>query len=177
MHASVSGFILRRVAASGHYVLGPELAAFESEYAQYADAKHCIGVSNGLEALRLALLAMDISSNAEGIVPSNTFIATWLAVTQVGATPVPVEPDSSTYNIDPNEIEAAITSRTKATVPVHLYGQPAHMDPILEIAAKHGLRVLADAAQAHAARYKGRPVGGLGGAVGWSFIQLKPRRV
>jgi len=158
---------------TGWYILGPEVEAFEAEYAAYCEATHCIGVGNGLDALHLALLAMDIGPGDEVIVPSNTYIATWLAVSQCGATPVPVEPDERTYNIDPNRIEAAITPRTKVILPVHLYGQPADMDPILAIARKHGLQVLEDAAQAHGARYKGKRIGGHGDAVAWSFYPGK----
>lgn len=140
---------------SGWYILGPEVEAFEAEYAAYCEAKHCVGVASGLDALHLALLALDVKPGDEVIVPSNTYIATWLAVSQCGAIPVPVEPDPATYNIAPSRIESAITSRTKVILPVHLYGQPADMEPILAIARKHGLRVLEDGAQAHGARYKG----------------------
>ncbi|MCB1155706.1 aminotransferase class I/II-fold pyridoxal phosphate-dependent enzyme, partial [bacterium] len=158
-----------RVLDSGWYILGPEVEAFEDECATYCEAKHCIGVANGLDALHLALLAMGVGPGDEVIVPSNTYIATWLAVSQCGATPVPVEPEVNTYNIDPTRIEAAITERTKVLLPVHLYGQPADIDPILAIARKHGIRVLEDAAQAHGARYKGKRIGGHGDAVAWSF--------
>lgn len=164
---------IARVLDSGWYILGPEVEAFESEYAAYCEAKHAIGVANGLDALHLALLAMGVGPGDEVIVPSNTYIATWLAVSQCGATPVPVEPVEATYNIDPNLIEAAITPRTKVILPVHLYGQPADLDPILEIARKHDLKVLEDGAQAHGARYKGRRIGGLGNAVAWSFYPGK----
>lgn len=163
----------QRVMNSGWYILGEEVDAFESEYAEYCDAQHCIGVGNGLEALHLALLAMDVGPGDEVIVPSNTYIATWLAVSQCGAKPVPVEPIEATYNIDPELIEAAITPRTKVILPVHLYGQPADMDPILSIARKHGLQVLEDAAQAHGARYKGKRLGAHGDAVAWSFYPGK----
>lgn len=162
-----------RVLASGHYILGPEVEAFEQEYAAYCGARHCVGVANGLDALHLALRAMDVGPGDEVIVPSNTYIATWLAVSQCGATPVPVEPDPATHNIDPARIEAAITPCTKVILPVHLYGQPADLDPILAIARKHGLRVLEDAAQAHGARYKGQRVGAHGDAVAWSFYPGK----
>lgn len=162
-----------RVLASGHYILGPEVDAFESEFAAHCEATHCIGLANGLDALHLALRAMDVGPGDEVIVPSNTYIATWLAVSQCGATPVPVEPDARTYNIDPALIEAAITPRTKVILPVHLYGQPADMDPILAIARKHGLRVLEDGAQAHGARYKGQRIGAHGDAVAWSFYPGK----
>lgn len=162
-----------RVVDSGWYILGAEVEAFETEYADYCEARHCVGVGNGLDALHLALRAMNVGVGDEVIVPSNTYIATWLAVSQCGATPVPVEPVEATYNIDPALIEAAITPRTKVILPVHLYGQPAQMKPILAIARKHGLRVLEDAAQAHGARYEGRRIGAHGDAVAWSFYPGK----
>jgi len=162
-----------RTLASGYYIGGPEVEAFEAEFASYCGAAQAIGVANGLDALHLALRAMDIGPGDEVIVPSNTYIATWLAVSQCGATPVPVEPDVRTYNIDPALIEAAITPRTKVILPVHLYGQPADIDPILAIARKHGLRVLEDGAQAHGARYKGQRLGAHGDAVAWSFYPGK----
>lgn len=162
-----------RVLASGWYVLGQEVEAFEAEFAAYCEARQCVSVADGLDALHLALRAMDIGLGDEVVVPSNTFIATWLAVSQCGAIPVPVEPVEGTYNLDPSLIEAAITSRTKAIIPVHLYGQPADMDPILAIARKHGLRVLEDGAQAHGARYKNRRIGAHGDAVAWSFYPGK----
>jgi dTDP-4-amino-4,6-dideoxygalactose transaminase len=158
---------------SGWYILGPELEAFEDEFARYCEVKHCVGVANGLDALHLILRAMGIGPGDEVIVPSNTYIATWLAVSYAGATPVPVEPDEGTYDIDPARIEAAVSERTRAILPVHLYGQTADMDPINEIAARHGLKVLEDAAQAHGARYKGRRAGSLGHAAGWSFYPGK----
>ena len=162
-----------RVLASGYYIGGPEVEAFEEEFATYCGSTHAIGVANGLDALNLALRALDVGPGDEVIVPSNTYIATWLAVSQCGATPVPVEPDARTYNIDPALIEAAITPRTKVILPVHLYGQPADMDPILAIARKHGLRVLEDGAQAHGARYKGQRLGAHGDVVAWSFYPGK----
>ena len=162
-----------RVLASGYYIHGPEVEAFEVEFAKYCQADHCIGVANGLDALSLALRAMDVQPGDEVIVPSNTFIATWLAVSQCGAIPVPVEPHPATFNIDVSKIEAAITPRTKVIIPVHLYGQPADMDGVLTIAKKHGLRVLEDAAQAHGASYKGRRIGSHGDAVTWSFYPGK----
>lgn len=164
---------VNEVIQSGWFVLGPVVDKFEQDYAAYCETKHCVGVGNGLEALHLALLAMDVGPGDEVIVPSNTYIATWLAVSQCGATPVPVEPDERTHNIDPNRIEAAITRRTKVILPVHLYGQPADMDAILSIARQHGLRVLEDGAQAHGARYKGQRLGGHGDAVAWSFYPGK----
>lgn len=163
----------RRVMDSGWFIMGPELEAFEDEFASYSQVKHCIGVGNGLEALHLLLHVYGIGPGDEVIVPSNTFIATWLAVTQCGATPVPIEPDIVTHNIDPARICAAITSHTRAIMPVHLYGQPADMDPINELAVKYGLVVIEDAAQAQGARYKGRRVGSLGHAAGTSFYPGK----
>ncbi|MEY4563889.1 MAG: hypothetical protein RLZZ618_3166 [Pseudomonadota bacterium] len=164
---------VRRVIDSGWYVLGQEGASFEREFAAYCETEHCIGVANGLDALHLILRGYGIGPGDEVIVPSNTFIATWLAVSQAGATPVPVEPDPATHNMDPARIAAAITPRTKAIMPVHLYGQPADMDPILELARKHSLRVIEDAAQGHGARYKGRRTGSLGDAAGFSFYPGK----
>jgi dTDP-4-amino-4,6-dideoxygalactose transaminase len=158
---------------SGWYIGGTEVEAFEANYATYVGANHCIGVGNGLDALHLALKAMDIGPGDEVIVPSNTYIATWLAVSYTGATPVPIEPDEHTYNLDPSKIESAISSKTKAIIPVHLYGQPADLDPILDIARRHKLLVLEDAAQAHGARYKGKRVGAHGDAVAWSFYPGK----
>lgn len=158
---------------TGWYIGGQEVEAFEAEFAAYCEAKHCVGVANGLDALHLALLALGVEPGDEVIVPSNTFIATWLAVSQCGAIPVPVEPDPASYNIDPARIEAAITIRTKVILPVHLYGQPADMDPILAIARKHNLRVLEDAAQAHGARYKGKRIGAHGDVAAWSFYPGK----
>jgi dTDP-4-amino-4,6-dideoxygalactose transaminase len=162
-----------RVLASGWYIQGEECDAFERAFADYTGAAHCMGVANGLDALHLALRAMGVGPGDEVIVPSHTFVATWLAVSQCGAIPVAVEPDPATFNMDPARIEAAITPRTKVILPVHLYGQPADLDPILAIARRHGLRVLEDAAQAHGARYKGRRIGAHGDAVAWSFYPGK----
>jgi dTDP-4-amino-4,6-dideoxygalactose transaminase len=162
-----------RVMASGWYILGPEVEAFEAEWASYCGAAHAVGLANGLDALILALRALDIGPGDEVIVPSNTYIATWLAVSAVGATVVPVEPDPATHNIDPARIEAAITARTRVLLPVHLYGQAADMDPILDLARRHNLRVVEDAAQAHGARYKGRRIGAHGDIVCWSFYPGK----
>ena len=163
----------RRVMESGRYILGEEVECFETEFAAYCGVRHCVGVGNGLEALQLILMAFEIGPGDEVIVPANTYIATWLAVSNVGATPVPVEPDPATSNLDPSRVEAAITSRCRAILPVHLYGQPADMDPIADVARRHGLKVIDDAAQAHGARYKGRRVGGFGDASGWSFYPTK----
>jgi dTDP-4-amino-4,6-dideoxygalactose transaminase len=162
-----------RVMDSGWYLLGRELEAFESEYAQYCGVRHCLGVGNGLDAIHLILRGYDIGPGDEVIVPSHTFIATWLGVTFAGATPVPVEVNPQTYNLDPSLIERAITPRTKAILAVHLYGQTADMDPILEIARRHKLKVVEDAAQAHGARYKGRRAGSLGDAAAFSFYPGK----
>ena len=164
---------IAQVLSSGWYLLGPELEAFESEWAAYTQSQYAVGVANGLDALHLCLRGYGIGAGDEVIVPSNTYIATWLAVSHAGATPVPVEPDEVTCNIDPLLIEAAITPRTKAIIPVHLYGHPADMDPILAIARKHGLRVIEDAAQAHGADYKNRKIGSHGDAVAWSFYPTK----
>ncbi len=158
---------------SGWYIGGEEVEAFEYEFSAYTDTRYCVSVSNGLSALHLALRAMNIGSGDEVIVPSNTYIATWLAVSQCGATPIPVEPLNTTYNIDPNKIESAITFRTKAIIPVHLSGHPVDLDPILLIAKKYGLRVLEDAAQAHGATYKNKRIGGHGDVVAWSFYPGK----
>lgn len=158
---------------SGWYILGSEVEAFEAEWAKYCGAAHAVGVGNGLDALTLALHALEIGDGDEVIVPSNTYIATWLAISSVGATPVPVEPAPSTHNIDPALIESAITSRTRALLPVHLYGQPADLDPILDIACRYGLQVIEDAAQAHGACYKGRRIGAHGDIVCWSFYPGK----
>ena len=164
---------IARVLDSGWYILGEEVDAFEAEWASYCEAKHAVGVASGLDALQLALRSMGVAQGDEVIVPSNTYIATWLAVSQCGATPVPVEPIEATYNIDPDLIESAITTRTKVILVVHLYGQPADLDPIIAIARKYQLRVLEDAAQAHGARYKGRRIGSHGDAVAWSFYPGK----
>jgi dTDP-4-amino-4,6-dideoxygalactose transaminase len=162
-----------RVLNSGSYILGSEVEAFEKEFADFLGVKHCVAVSSGLEALHVALLAIGVAPGDEVLVPANTFIATWLAVSHAGAVPVPVEPDLGTYNIDPGRIQAAITPRTRGIIPVHLYGVPSDIDPILEIARRHGLWVMEDAAQAHGARYKGVRVGGLGDVAGWSFYPGK----
>jgi dTDP-4-amino-4,6-dideoxygalactose transaminase len=164
---------IRRVLESARYIGGPEVAAFEEEYADYCEAKHCVGVANGLDALHLALRAAEIGPGDEVIVPSNTFIATWLAVSLVGASPVPVEPDPETHNLDPARLEAALSPRTRAIIPTHLYGQPANLDPILELARERQLVVIEDAAQAHGARYGGRRIGSHGDMVCWSFYPGK----
>lgn len=162
-----------RVLDKGWYVMGEELAAFETEYARWCGAPHAVGVANGLDALILALRAMDIGPGHEVIVPSNTYIATWLAVSHVGARPVPVEPDESTFNLDPSLIDAAVTPRTRALMPVHLYGQACDMDAILAVARRRGLRVIEDGAQAHGAAWAGQRIGTHGDAVAWSFYPGK----
>ena len=162
-----------RVLNSGSYILGDEVAAFEGEFAAMCGTQHCVGVANGLDALHLALKVLGVGPGDEVIVPSNTYIATWLAVSQCGAVPVPVEPSSETFNIDPDRFVAAITRRTKVILPVHLYGAPADLSPILGIANQYGLRVVEDAAQAHGARYKGSRIGGHGDIVTWSFYPGK----
>lgn len=162
-----------RVLDSGFFLLGKELQAFEREFAEHVGVKYCVGLGSGLDALRITLHSLGVGPGDEVLVPANTYIATWLAVSYVGATPVPVEPDERTYNIDPKKVEAAITGRTKGIIPVHLYGQPADMGAILHIARQRKLWVVEDAAQAHGARYKGTAVGSLGDAAGWSFYPGK----
>lgn len=163
----------RRVLESGWYILGPELEDFEKRFAEYCGVKYCIGVGNGLDALHLILRGMGIGPGDEVIVPANTYIATWLAVSYAGATPVPVEPIENSYNMDPARLEAVVTNRTKAVIAVHLYGQPADVDKLAETTSRYGLRVIEDAAQAHGAGYRGRRVGGLGAAAGFSFYPSK----
>jgi len=163
----------KKVMETSRFILGNEVSSFESEFANYCGVKHCVGTGNGLEALFLVLKAWNVGPNDEVIVPSNTYIATWLAISHTEATPVPVEPDEQTHNIDPEKIEAAITEKTKAILPVHLYGQPADMEKICKIAKKHGLKVLEDAAQGHGASYRDKKVGSLGDAAGFSFYPSK----
>lgn len=163
----------RRVMDSGRYILEQEVDAFEREFADYCGTQYCIGVGNGLDALHLVLRAYGIGGGDDVIVPAHTYIATWLAVSFCGARPVPVDCDPHTFNINPELIEAAITPRTKAIIAVHLYGQPADMDRIVDIARKFDLKVIEDAAQAHGARYKGQRAGNLGDAAGFSFYPGK----
>lgn len=164
---------IARVLSSGWVLLGKELESFESEWAKYCGAAHAVGLSNGLDALHLILHAWGIGPGDEVIVPSNTYIASWIAVSQTGATPIPVEPDEATYTIEPNNIVKAITKRTKAIMPVHLYGHACDMDAICEIARSRGLKVIEDAAQCHGAKYKGKKIGAHGDAVAWSFYPTK----
>ncbi|WP_028242294.1 DegT/DnrJ/EryC1/StrS family aminotransferase [Pseudobutyrivibrio ruminis] len=162
-----------RVYTRSWYIEGVEDEQFEKAFAEYCGTKYCIGVGNGLDALMLALKALGIGVGDEVIVPANTFIATALAVTYTGATPVLVDPDLKTFNINPVLIENAITDRTKAIMPVHLYGQPCDMDPIVEIAKKHNLFIIEDCAQAHGATYKGKKIGSFGNVAGFSFYPGK----
>jgi dTDP-4-amino-4,6-dideoxygalactose transaminase len=163
----------QRVMSSGWYVLGTEVEGFETEFAGYCKSRFCVGVGNALEGLELILRGYDIGDGDDVIVPSNTYIASWLAVSHAGATPVPVEPDIETHNLDPALVEKAITRRTRAIMPVHLYGQSADVGPLKAIAEKYGLKLIADAAQAHGARYRGRAVGSLGDAAAFSFYPSK----
>ncbi|BCZ24966.1 DegT/DnrJ/EryC1/StrS family aminotransferase [Mycobacterium senriense] len=164
---------ITRVVRRGWYVRGEETAAFEYEFAAFVEAKHAVGVGNGLDAITLALRALGIGPGDEVIVPSDTFIATWIAVAKTGARPVGVEPIVGQWNLDPARVAQAMTARTRALVPVHLYGQPADLTELLAVARAHGLAVVEDAAQAHGARYDGRRVGAHGDAVAWSFYPGK----
>jgi len=162
-----------RVLGSGWYILGGEVEAFEREYAAWAGAAHCVGVANGLDALTLALRAVGVGRGDEVIVPTNTYIATWLAVEQVGAVPVPVEPNPASYCLDTDRVEAAITPRTRALLPVHLYGHPANMNALVELAGARNLRIVEDGAQSHGATIDGRRLGAHGDVVAWSFYPGK----
>jgi len=162
-----------RVMGSGWYILGREVRDFEKEFAEYCHVKHCIGVGNGLEALYLTLKAWKIGPGDEVIVPANTYIATWLAITHSGAKPVPVEPDTKTYNIDVDKISSAITEKTKAIIPVHLYGQPADIGAIVNLTEGKNISILEDSAQAHGAQYKHKFAGNLGDAAAFSFYPGK----
>ena len=164
---------LINVLSSGIYIGGEAVKKFENNFAKYSDARYCVGLANGMDALEISLKALGISQGDEVIVPSNTFIATWLAVSNVGAIPVPVEPNNDDYSIDASKIEAAISNQTKAIIPVHLYGQPAAMDKILEIAKNNHLYVIEDAAQAHGAIFNEQKIGAHGDIVAWSFYPGK----
>lgn len=164
---------VKRVLESGQYILGQEVEAFEAEWADYCGANYAVGVANGLDALTLALRSLDVGPGDEVIVPSNTYIATWLAVTAVGAKPVPVEPNLLTNNIEAVQIEGAISKHTRAIIPVHLYGQPVDLDPIISLAKKYNLYVIEDSAQSHGAKYKGKRIGSHGDIVCWSFYPGK----
>jgi dTDP-4-amino-4,6-dideoxygalactose transaminase len=163
----------RRILRGGEYILGTEVGLFEQEFSAYCGARYGIGVDSGTSALELALRAFNIGHGDEVVVPANTFIATALAVTATGATPVLVDVDPHTYNLDADLLPGALTTRTKAIIPVHLYGQPADMDPILTVADRRGLIVIEDSCQAHGAKYKGRRVGSLGHAAAFSFYPTK----
>jgi dTDP-4-amino-4,6-dideoxygalactose transaminase len=158
---------------SNRYVLGENVERFEEEWARYCGTRHCIGVASGLDALILSMMALEIGPEDEVIVPSNTYIATWIAVSRVGATIVPVEPDPTTFNLDPHRIEKAVTPRTRAILPVHLFGRACAMDAINAVAARHGLAVVEDNAQAHGAGCGGRRTGALGTINGTSFYPTK----
>lgn len=162
-----------RAIGSGWYLLGNELAQFEDAFASCCGVEAAIGVANGLDALTLSLRAVGVQAGDEVIVPSNTYIATWLAVTAVGGTIVPVEPDEISFNIDPARIQSAITPRTRAIICVHLYGLSAEIDAIMSIAATNGIYVVEDSAQAHGALYRGRRTGSLGHVAAWSFYPGK----
>ncbi len=163
----------RRVMESGWYVSEREGEGFAQEFAAYCGVRHCVGTGNGLDALHLILRAYGIHEGDEVIVPATTFIATWLAVSYAGATPVPVECDPRTQNLDPARLADAVGPRTRAIIAVHLFGQPADLDPILAVGRRHGIKVIEDAAQAHGGRYKGQRVGSLGDAAAFSFYPAK----
>lgn len=163
----------RRVMLAGRHVLGPEVEAFEAEFAAYCGAAHCVTVGSGCDALELTLRALGIGPGDEVLVPAHTFIATWFAVTAVGATPVPVEPDEKTFTVDPARAEAAVTPRTRAIIPVHLYGQPADLSSLRAVANRYGLAVIEDAAQAAGARHRGDRIGAGSTAVAFSFYPAK----
>jgi dTDP-3-amino-3,4,6-trideoxy-alpha-D-glucose transaminase len=164
---------VKRVLGSGRFVLGAEVEQFERRFADHVGAKHCVGVGNGLDALTLGLASLDIGPGDDVIVPAATAFPTWLAVSRVGATPVPVGVNEATFTLDPGALEAAINDRTRAIVPVHLYGHPADLDSIAGVAHEHGLLVVDDAAQAHGAQYRGRPIGALTSASAFSFYPTK----
>jgi dTDP-3-amino-3,4,6-trideoxy-alpha-D-glucose transaminase len=172
-HADAYAAALQRVLGSGRVLLGEETDAFEHEFARHCGAAHAVGVSNGLDALHLTLRAWGIGPGDEVIVPSNTFIATWLAVTHAGAKPVPAEPDATTHNLDPQRVADAIGPRTRAIIAVHLYGRPAPMEALRGVARRHGLHLLEDAAQAHGAAWRGRRCGSLADAAAFSFYPGK----
>ncbi len=164
---------LERVCQNAAFILGEEVMRFETEFAAYCEARHCVALNSGTSALHLALLAVGVGPGDEVISTPNTFVATAEAILYVGAKPVFVDIDPATANIDPSRIEKALTPRTKAIVPVHLYGRPAHLDPILRVAREHNLAVVEDACQAHGARYRGKRVGSLGRAAAFSFYPSK----
>ncbi len=164
---------IQRVLDSGWYILGEEVESFEANWSRYCESKYCLGVASGLDALVLALKSLGIGDGDEVIVPSNTYIATWLAINSVGAKIIPVEPDINTYNLNPDLIEESITENTKAIMPVHLYGQPADLNPIIKIAKENNLKIIEDAAQSHGAKYNNQKIGSHGDIVCWSFYPGK----
>jgi dTDP-4-amino-4,6-dideoxygalactose transaminase len=164
---------LTKFLKAGYYIGGEFLKTFEENFSSFLGVDRCIGLANGLDAIEISLKALEIGEGDEVIVPSHTFIATWLAVSNCGATPVPVEPDERTFSINPSKIDSAITKKTKAIIPVHLYGQPVDLDPILNIADTHNLFVVEDAAQAHGAFYKNKRIGSHGDLIAWSFYPGK----
>lgn len=164
---------INEVLLSGWYIGGEKLEAFEENFSQHSGSKYAVGVANGLDALTLSLRALNVSQGDEVIVPSNTYIATWLAVSEVGATPVPVEPDEKTYNISIENIKKLVTNKTKAILPVHLYGHPVDSEPIENFVKDKNISLVFDAAQAHGSLYKGSPIGGIGDATAWSFYPGK----
>ena len=164
---------IARVVDSGWFILGPEVEAFEEEFARYCGAQHCVSLGSGLDALVFSLRALGVGEGDEVVVPAHTFVATWLAVSQCGATPVGVDIDPATANLDLAKASSAISAKTKALIPVHLYGQPADIPGFLALSEKHGVPVLFDAAQAHGARHNARPVGSEGAASAWSFYPGK----
>jgi len=172
LSAEIDSAVARSL-SSGWYIGGSEVAQFEEQFAAYCGTGHCVGVANGLDALHLALRALGIGVGDEVIVASNSYIATLLAVSQVGATPVLVEPDIQTHNLDPARVEEAVSERTRAILPTHLYGQPADLEPLFDICQRRNLFLVEDAAQAHGARYRGQQVGGHGHIVCWSFYPSK----
>lgn len=164
---------IARVVESGSYILGEEVDAFEDSFARYNDAQHAVGVGNGLDALKLGLLAIGVQAGHEVLVPSNTFIASWLAITQIGAVPVPVEPNVGTMNIDTRQLSSFITPKTKAIMPVHLYGEPVNLEEINGFAKENRIKVIEDAAQAHGAQFRGKKLGSHSDVVAWSFYPAK----
>jgi len=165
--------VFSKVARKGWYVLGEEVQAFENEFSNFTGAKYCLGLANGLEALNLSLKAFEFDAGSEVIVPSNTYIATILSIVQNNLKPVLVEPDIKTYNIDPSKIEAAISSKTKAIMIVHLYGKACEMQPIIDLCEKYNLKLIEDCAQAHGAKYQGKQVGTFGDFGAFSFYPTK----
>ncbi|MEJ2708118.1 MAG: DegT/DnrJ/EryC1/StrS family aminotransferase [Anaerolineales bacterium] len=172
IHAEIDAAI-KQVLPTGKYTLGPVLEAFEREFAEYCGVKHCIGISNGTEALHLALAAMGVGPGDEVITQANTYVATAFAINYVGAKPVFVDIEPAYANMDASKLEEKITPRTKAIIPVHIYGHPVDMDPIMKLAGRYGLKVLEDASHAHGARYKGKTTGALGHAAAFSFYPSK----